>query len=314
MTRRLLERLGQALLVLWAAFTIAFVLLQLMPGDAVLIKFVGGDLGLSPEAVAEIRAFYGADAPAWRRYLDALAGVVTGDFGYSIASGVPVAEEIRTNLPATLWLAGLAFALAVGLALLVAFLATLGPFAWLRGAFQALPGLMVSIPVFWLGVLLIQIFSFKLGWVSVIAPGPWERLVLPVIAISIPIAAPLAQILIRNLDAVSTAPFVHVARAKGASRRWVMLRHVLRNALLPALTIAGVLFGELLAGAVVTETVFGLNGIGRLAEQAVRAQDAAVLQAVVLIAAFGFVAINLIVDLLYPLFDPRLRRGGRAPA
>ena len=116
------------------------------------------------------------------------------------------------------------------------------------------------------------------------------------------------------LDKVSTQPFVSVARAKGASRSWVLLRHVARNALLPVLTIAGVLFGELLAGAVITETVFGLNGVGRLAERSVRFQDTAVLQAIVVIAAFGFVAINLIVDLLYPLLDPRLRRNARVPA
>lgn len=314
MTRFIIERTGQAVLVLWAAFTISFVLLQLMPGDAILIRFVGGDMGLSPEAVASIREFYGADAPVWHQYLFTLTSFVTGDFGHSINSGVPVLQEILTNLPATLWLAGLSFAAAIALALTIAFLATLPPFAWLRGLFQALPALMISIPVFWLGIMLIQIFSFRLGLVSVIAPGPWERLILPVVAIAVPIAAPLAQILIRNLDKVSAQPFVPVARAKGASRSWVLLRHVARNALLPVMTIAGVLFGELLAGAVITETVFGLNGVGRLAERSVRFQDTAVLQAIVVIAAFGFVAINLIVDLLYPLLDPRLRRNARVPA
>src|SRR5690606_10520302 len=149
------------------------------------------------------------------------------------------------------------------------------------------------------------------GWISVIAPGPWERVILPVLAISVPIAAPFAQILIRNIDAVATSPFVAVARAKGASYRQVLLHHVFGNAILPVLTIGGVLFGELLAGAVITETVSGLNGLGRLAEQSVRFQDSAVLQAVVVLAALGFVAINLVVDLLYPLFDPRLRQGGR---
>lgn len=314
MQRFIIERVGQAVLVLWAAFTISFVLLQLMPGDAVLIRFVGGDMGLSPDAVARIREFYGADSPVWQQYLFTLGSFLTGDFGHSITSGVPVAQEIVTNLPSTLWLAGLSFGTAIVLALTIAFLATLPTFGWLRAAFQALPALMISIPVFWLGIMLIQIFSFRLGLVSVIAPGPWERLILPVAAIAVPIAAPLAQILIRNLDKVSTQPFVAVARAKGASRSWVLLQHVTRNALLPVLTIAGVLFGELLAGAVITETVFGLNGVGRLAERSVRFQDTAVLQAIVVIAAFGFVVINLIVDLLYPLLDPRLRRDARVPA
>ncbi|WP_062207610.1 ABC transporter permease [Aureimonas sp. AU12] len=310
----LVGRLAQAAFVLWAAFTVSFVLLQLMPGDAVLIRFVGGDMGLSPEAVAGIRAFYGADDPIWSQYLRTLAGFLRGDFGFSIASGASVAGEIAANLPSTLWLSGLAFLAAVALALAVTLLAMLAPFRFLRETFAGLPGLLVSIPVFWLAIVLVQIVSFRLGLVSVIAPGPWERLILPVAAIAVPIAAPIAQILLRNLDALSVQGFVTVARAKGATRSQVLFRHTLRNALLPVLTIAGLLFGELLAGAVVTETVFGLNGIGRLAERSVRNQDAAVLQAIVVIAALGFVLVNLAVDLLYPLIDPRLRRAGTVTA
>ena len=132
-------------------------------------------------------------------------------------------------------------------------------------------------------------------------------MVLPTLTLAVPISAPLAQILIRNIDAVLAQPFVAVARAKGASRRGVLWRHVARNAVLPTLTIAGILFGELLAGAVVTEAVFGINGLGSLTQQAVGNQDTAVLQAIVVISATSFVLINLIVDLLYPVLDPRLR-------
>ncbi|ADO42711.1 peptide ABC transporter [Ketogulonicigenium vulgare Y25] len=324
MTGYLVQRIGQAVAVLWAAFTVAFILLQMMPGDAVLIRFLGSDFGLSPEQIAQLRVVYGADAPVWQQYLATLGNALFGNFGFSVVSGTPVSQEILTNLPPTLRLAGISFAVAgvagisfavaVLLALGTALLATLPRFHWLRDLFQALPGLMISVPVFWLAIVLIQIFSFKLGWVSVINPGPVERMILPIIAIAVPISAPLAQILIRNIDQVSTSGFVPVARAKGASRSFAILRHVIPNALLPTLTIAGVLFGELVAGAVVTETVFGLNGLGRLAERSVRFQDAAVLQAVVLIAAAGFVIVNLIVDLLYPILDPRLRAGRRLPA
>ena len=180
-------------------------------------------------------------------------------------------------------------------------------FGWLRSALQALPSLFVSVPVFWLGIMLIQIVSFRLGWIPVINPGKWESLVMPTLTLAIPISAPMAQILIRNIDEVLTQPFVAVARAKGASRHWVLCKHVARNALLPTLTIAGVLFGELLAGAVVTEAVFGLNGLGSLTQQAVGHQDTAVLQAIVVVSATAFVLINLAVDLLYPVLDPRLR-------
>jgi peptide/nickel transport system permease protein len=220
---------------------------------------------------------------------------------------VTVKELMATNLPATLRLAGLAFAVALVLAAAVTLAATLSPFAWVRALFHELPPLMVSIPAFWLGIMLAQVFSFQLGWIRVISPGPVEGMILPVLTLSVPIAAPLAQVLMRSLDEVLLQPFVTVVRAKGASAPWVYFRHALRNGVLPALTIAGVLFGELMAGAVVTETVFGLNGIGILTQRAVDSQDVAVLQTLVMFCAAAFVVINLAVDLLYPVLDPRLR-------
>lgn len=314
MSRYIIGRIGQALLVLWIAFTASFLLLQALPGDAILIKFQNPELGLGAEQIAALRDAYGVDSPLWQQYLQALGNFLTGNFGYSVVGSVPVAHELLTNLPATARLASLGFTLAVLIALGLAFLATLTPFAWLRAAIQSIPALFVSLPVFWLGIMLIQIFSFRLKWISVINPGEFEGLILPVITLAIPISAPLAQILIRNIDEVSTQPFVAVARAKGGSPSWVLWRHVVKNALLPTLTIAGILFGELLAGAVITETVFGLNGIGGLTERSVRFQDTSVIQAIVVFSALSFVAVNLIVDLLYPVFDPRLRRLKGAPA
>ncbi|WP_280191467.1 ABC transporter permease [Delftia sp. PS-11] len=305
--RYLLSRIAQAILVLWAAFTVSFVLLQLLPGDAVLIKFLNPELGLGPQEIADIRAAYGSDQPVWQQYLHTLGQFLTGHFGYSLQAGVPVSQGLATSLPPTLRLAALGFATASLLALALAAAASLAPWSGLRRALHALPSVFVSVPVFWLGIMLIQVVSFRLGWIAVIHPGPWEGLVLPTLTLAVPISAPLAQVLLRNIDAVLAQPFVAVARAKGASRSWVLLRHVARNALLPTLTIAGVLFGELLAGAVVTEAVFGLNGLGTLTQQAVGNQDTAVLQAVVMVSATAFVLINLAVDLLYPLLDPRLR-------
>jgi peptide/nickel transport system permease protein len=307
MSRYLLGRIGQAVLVLWATFTAAFILLQALPGDAILIKFQNPELGLSPDQLAEIRQSYGADSPLWSQYLHTLGDFLAGDFGTSVQAGVPVGDALLANLPPTVWLAGFGFALAVLLAMAIAALSSLAAFAWLRSAVQSLPSLFVSVPTFWLGIMLIQVFSFRLKLIPVINPGPWEGLVLPVLTLAVPISAPLAQILVRSIDEISTHPFVAVARAKGASRAGVLWRHVARNALLPTLTIAGVLFGEILAGAVITETVFGLNGLGTLTERAVRNQDTAVIQAVVVLSAAGFVLVNLIVDLLAPVLDPRLR-------
>ena len=314
MTRNLLNRIGQAAVVLLLAFTASFLLLQALPGDALLIKYQNPEMGLSAEQIAEIRVLYGADAPIWAQYGNTLWNFLQGSFGYSIQAGVPVNTLLAINLPPTLRLASLGLVFAVLLAGAIAFAATLAPFAWLRNLLVSLPALLVSVPVFWLGIMLIQIFSFRFRLVPVINPSEFQALLLPVATLAIPIAAPLAQILIRSLDEVQTQPFVAVARAKGASRLWVLWRHVLRNALLPVLTIAGVLFGELLAGAVVTETVFGINGIGRVTEQAVSNQDTAVLQAIVILAAFGFVVINLLVDLAAPLIDPRLKRSIGATA
>jgi len=307
MQRSLLRRVGQSVLVLWAAFTLSFLLLQVLPGDAVLIKFQNPDLGLSPGQIAEMRLAYGADNPLWQQYLHTLMAMLRGDFGYSVQAGVAVSDLLISNLPATLQLALLGFALATLIAFALAALSRLPALRVLRSLLQSVPALFISLPTFWLGIALIQLFSFQLRWIPVINPSPLQGLILPVITVAIPISAPLAQILLRSIDQVATQPFVAVARAKGASESRVLWHHVMRNALLPVLNVAGLLLGELIAGALITETVFGLSGIGQLTQQAVNNQDVAVLQAVVMISALAFVLINLLVDALMPLFDPRLQ-------
>ncbi|MCL2891967.1 ABC transporter permease [Brenneria tiliae] len=308
MSRYLAIRIGQALIVLWAAFTLSFILLQALPGDAVLIKFQSPELGLSADQIAQLRLAYGADIPLLSQYVQSIERVLRGDFGLSLQAGVPVTELLAANLPPTLLLAALGFVAAALLACAIAFLSTLTPFHWLRSALQSLPSLFISVPTFWLGIVLIQVFSFRLGWIPVINPGEWEGLILPTLTLALPISAPLAQVLMRSIDRVQTQPFVAVARAKGASRGGVLWRHIARNAMLPTLTIAGLLLGELIAGALITETVFGRSGLGQLTQDAVNNQDGSVLQAIVLISATAFVIVNLIVDLLYPLLDPRLKK------
>lgn len=306
LTRYLTGRIAQAVLVLWASFTVSFILLQLLPGDAIAIKFQNPELGLSAAQIEEMRVAYGAGAPLWQQYVTTLGNVLQGDFGYSVQAGVSVSALLADNLPATLRLAGLGFALALVLAFALAAVSSLHGFRALRRLFASLPSLFIAVPTFWLGIALIQLFSFQLHLVPVINPGFWQGLILPVVTLAVPISAPLAQLLIRNIDTVLHKPFVTVARAKGASHTGVLWRHVTRNAFLPVLTMAGLLLGELVAGALITETVFGLSGLGQLTQQAVNNQDLAVLQAIVLIAALGFVIVNLVVDLLYPLLDPRL--------
>jgi peptide/nickel transport system permease protein len=309
-----LRRTGGALLVLVLAFTAAYILLAALPGDAVLARYGNPDLGLTPEQLAEIRASYGADRSPVVQFLDSAASFLRGDLGYSVQSGAAVSALLAEALPSTLTLAALGLALAIVLAVVIAFTATHGSLRgtratrWLRGALRGLPPLMVSLPVFWIGIVLIQVFSFQLGLVPLLNASPVQALILPVITLAIPIAAPLSQVLIRSIDEVSSQPFVAVARARGASTWWLLWRTIARNALLPTLTMAGLLFGELVGGAVVTEAVFGRMGIGQLTAQAVAARDTPVLLAVVVISTVVFVLINLIVDLLYPVLDARLRR------
>lgn len=303
-----LYRLFQAIIVLWAAFTATFILLQVLPGDAVLIKFLNPEYGLNASEIANLRQNYGIDKSVIAQYFQTIGNFLTGDFGYSVQAGVPVSDLIITNLPPTLKLAGLSFIAALLLAFAISFLFNLAPFEWLKNILFSTPGLFLSIPLFWLGIVFVQVFSFYLGWISVIIPGPVEAMILPVAALAIPISAPLAQILMRSLDEIELSPFIMVLKSKGASRFRILVHHCLRNSALPVLTIAGLLFGELISGAVVTETVFGLSGIGKITEQAVRSQDVGVLQAIVVISAAAFVFINLIIDLLFPLIDPRLKR------
>ncbi|MGD7002000.1 ABC transporter permease [Corynebacterium halotolerans] len=307
-SKYILRRIGQAVLVLFITYTLSFLLLSALPSDAVTARYASPDLGLSAEEIDRIRRELGADQPLVWQYLTSLAGFVTGSFGFSVQTGTEVSTMLAEALPGTLLLALLAFLLAVVVALVIAILATLDSMAWLRSIARALPPVMISLPLFWLGIIAIQIVSFQLGLVPVIGATTAQALILPTITLAVPIAAPLAQVLIRGIDEVKARPFIAVVRSRGASQAWIFWRNVLRNALLPALTMAGLLFGELVGGAVVTEAVFGRAGIGSMTVDAVSNRDTPVLLAVVVLSATAYILINLIVDLLYPVLDARLRR------
>ncbi|MCS5480339.1 ABC transporter permease [Corynebacterium sp. YIM 101645] len=313
MTRaQILRRIGQAVLVLLITYTVAFLLLSALPSDGVMARYASPELALSAEEIARIRETYGADEPLLLQYLQALGGFLTGSFGYSVQTGTAVSTMIVESLPGTVALSVASFILAILLALLIAVLATTRTFGFVGDIVRSLPAFMVSLPTFWLGIVIIQVISFRLGWVPVIDATPLQSLILPSLTLAVPISAPLAQVLIRSIDEVNRQPFIQVVRSRGAGEAWIFWRNILRNAMLPALTMAGLLFGELVGGAVVTEAVFGRAGIGQMTVQAVANRDTPVLLAVVVIAATLYVLINLIVDLLYPVLDPRLRRKVRA--
>jgi peptide/nickel transport system permease protein len=310
--RYLLGRAGQALFVLWAAFTVTFVILYVLPGDPILIMLDARGEGLMVDEaeVGRLRAQYGFDQPIPVQYLTRLWHAVQGDFGQSVQLGKPVTEAILAALPQTLQLAALALLLSLVLGFLLAAVATYLRQAWLRNILLSLPALGVSVPVFWIGLLLLQFFSFRLGWFPAMGNGGPASLVLPAVTLAIPTAASFAQLLAKSLMASWSQPFVTTALAKGAQPLRVHLHHALPNAVIPALTMIGMGVGHLLAGSVVTETVFSRIGIGRLTEQAVKAQDVPMVQGLVVLSTLVFVAANFAVDLLYPLADPRIARGG----
>lgn len=202
----LVVRLGQAAIVLVATFTVAFLLLQALPSDAVMARYASPDLGLSPEEIEEIRAAYGVDRPLIFQYLSALGGFLVGSFGYSVQTGTEVSALLATALPHTLLLAVSAFALAVVWALLIAVAGSVS--SPVRGFFQSLPSFLVSLPSFWIGIILIQLVSFRLGWIPVIGASPAQALVLPAVTLSIPITAPLSQVLLRSIGEVESRPFI----------------------------------------------------------------------------------------------------------
>lgn len=308
----ILRRLGQAVLVLFITYTLAFFLLSALPSDGIMARYGSPALGLSDEQIAQIRDEAGVDEPLAKQYFTALGGFVTGNFGYSVQTGTAVGTLIKNALPSTLALAGVTIVISLVTALGIAYAATRRGIGWLGDFFRAVPSFTVSLPAFLAGIVLIQIFSFQLGWFNMVNPGPIEGLILPAITLTLPLAAPLTQVLIRAIDDAKAQPFVQAVRARGASESWIFFRNVLRNAMLPTLTMAGLMFGELVGGAVVTETVFGRVGLGALTVDSVTQRDTPVLLAVVVIAATMYVIINLLVDLAYPVLDPRLRGKARS--
>ncbi|MEU8894307.1 ABC transporter permease [Nocardia sp. NPDC048505] len=314
MGRYLAARAAQAVWVLWAAFTVSFVVLYLLPADPVSIAAGGAESGspAAPAAIAELQARYGLDQPLWQQYWTALGRALRGDLGHSIGTGQPVTEAIGEALPATLGLAALTLLFAVLGGVGLAFAATATRRPWLRNTLTALPSIGVAVPTFCTGLVLLQVFSFQLRLAPAFGGHGLGGAVLPALTLALPIGAVIAQVLTAGLESTWRQPFVDVALAKGGSRWWVRRRHVLRPASVPAFTIAGVLVGNILAGAVVVESVFARPGVGRLTQTAVLDQDIPVVQGIVLLSAAVFVTVNLLVDLLYPLLDPRIT-GHRKP-
>ncbi|MFB9833101.1 ABC transporter permease [Actinoallomurus acaciae] len=313
MARFLVGRVLQSVFVLWAAYTLSFVVLYALPSDPAAIA-AGTTNSVTPEQLDELRHGMGLDRPLVEQYLTKLGGVLHGDLGRSVQSGERVTSLIAGALPPTLAVAGAGLVLAVILGTGLAVLTTVTGSRWLRQTLLGLPPLGVAIPSFVVGLLLLQWFSFTWNVFPAIGEGGWRGLVLPAVTIAVQPAALIGQVLAKSMGDELGKDYVDVARAKGAGPFRVNVRHVLRNAALPTLTLAGLLVGGLLTGAIVVEVVFSRNGLGQITQGAVSAEDLPVVQGVVLLGALVFVTVNLIVDLLYQVLDPRLaveRRSAR---
>ena len=311
----LFKRVLTLLATLAATSVIVFAVLEVLPGNAAQV-LMGPDA--DPAAVAAKAAELGLDRPALARYADWMRGLLHGDMGNSYSYGTPVSELIAERLTLTVPLAVLAMLLTTVLALLV------GVIAAARHNTAADVGLMtlaqagMAIPNFWFAILLILLFSVKLQWFSAGGFDGWgegldgvvqgiKALLLPTIALAVVQAAILARMTRSAVLEVMREDFVRTARAKGLTRRQALWRHVLRNAMIPVLTVAGLQFANLITGTIVVENVFVLPGVGRLVFQAISNRDLVVVRDVVMLLAGVVVVVNFVVDLLYAWVDPRLR-------
>lgn len=308
----LLKRFVTFVLTMAAASVVIFAVQGALPGNAAQVML--GE-SATPEAVQALSRKLGLDQPAVVRYGRWIAGLASGDMGTSVAYDTPIAELIGERLAVTAPLAAMAMLLTTVIAL------TAGVYAASKHDRLGDIGVMtasqlgIAIPNFWFAILLILVFSVKLRWFSAggfpgWAEDPWQAfkaLILPAVALAVVQAAILARITRSAVLDVMREDFVRTARAKGLNRRQVLWRHVLRNALVPVLTVMGLQFANLLTGTVIVENVFALPGLGRLVFQAIANRDLVVVQDVVMLLAAAVIVINLVVDLLYVVVDPRLR-------
>jgi peptide/nickel transport system permease protein len=309
----LIRRVGQVIPTLLILSVLIFALQQLMPGDPALI--LAGEERGDPQVLAEIRAELMLDRPLWQQYLAWLGRVLTGDFGFSWRIRLPVAQLILDKLPVTLQLGCMAFIVAVVIGVPMGVVSAVWrdrPADWAANGI-ALAG--ISTPNFWLGIMMILLFSVNLGWLPPSGYVPlmedWRQSLATTIMPAIVLGTGVAGVLMRHTRAAMLSAlsqdYVRTARAKGVAPVWVILRHALRNALIPVVTLGTIELGRLLAGAVLTEQIFTIPGFGKLIVDAVFNRDYPVVQGVVLATALIFVLLSLLADLLYMAINPRLR-------
>jgi peptide/nickel transport system permease protein len=304
MTRYISLRLLFALPALWLILTMVFLLAHIVPGDPV--QQMLGE-GARDEDLDQLRHSLGLDQPLRVQYGRYVAGVLHGNLGESFRFQQPVSEVVLSHYPATLELAVVALVVCAAIGIPAGMLAAQHRGTATDHAIGVFTLLGLSVPNFALGPVLILLFSVILGWLPVSGRGGLGHLVLPAITLGAALAAILSRMVRTSVIEELSSDYVRTARAKGLSESAVLFRHAFRNALIPILTILGLQFGTLLAGTIVTETIFSWPGIGRLAVQAIEARDYPLLQGCILLIAVSYVIVNLLTDLVYAFVDPRVR-------
>ena len=304
MLRRAAARLGGAVAVLFTVATLAFLALQLLPGDSAEAAVGGPGSQASAEALAAARTQYGLDRPLLVQYFDFLGRLLRGDLGVSYAQKIPVVDVLAHALLPTLALAAIALLLSWAIAF-VSLLVASGESRAARATASALDLVAAAMPNFWLASLLVLLFAGTLGWLPAVSTGAPSGLVMPALALAIPTAGFIAQVCRSGIDDARSAPFIESARARGETALGLRFRHVLRHGLVPGLTLTGWALGSLLGGAAVIEVIFARPGLGRTLVGAVLSRDVPVVLGGVLVSALAYVVVTLLTDLLVARLDPR---------
>lgn len=283
---------------------IVFLIMNMAPGDPV--KTILGEQA-TPEAIEELREELGLNDNILVQYKNYFLGLLRGDMGTSYKTKVGVAEEIRSRIPTTAKLAFIAIFIAISFSIPLGIFAAVKQNTWIDSLTMFIALIGVSIPVFWLGLMLLLFFSLRLGWFPVSGAETWKSFVLPGVALGFLSMAAIARVTRSSMLEVIRQDYIRTARSKGVPYNTVIRKHALRNALIPTITVAGLQIGSLLGGSVLTETVFGLPGIGRLMIQSIQGRDIPTVLGCIIVFTVAFSIVNLIVDIIYAFVDPRIR-------
>ncbi len=304
MLKYLLSRIWQSVIVLIGVTLVTFILLNVVPGDPVLVML---NKRADAETVERVRHELGLDRPLYVQYFDFVTGAVQGDFGTSYFQKRPVTEMLNQGFQLTFKLGALSLVFSIIFGLLIGTLAALFRGKFLDHFLMFIAMLGISVPVFWLAVLMQILFGLKLGWLPISGMKQDGWLIMPVICLGVSYGASASRLIRTNMLDALGQDYVRTARAKGVSESLVVCKHVLKNAAIPIVTLVGMQLRSLISGAMVVEMVFSLHGLGKIAFAAVTSRDIPIVQGTVLYTAAVYVVINLIVDMLYGVLDPRIR-------